>query len=88
MMPVYFCFPVVPDVERIVERFQHGLQYDWHVGAWLQEDQLFSDDTLCGDSSTRLRKGLRGLKSHLVPVHTHAVRVWGLRTLRVEGKGY
>lgn len=79
-----FSLAVVPDVERVVERLQHGLQYDWHVGAWLQEDQLLSDDSLCGNSSSRLREGLRRLESHLVPVHTHALRVWGLRTLRVE----
>lgn len=28
----------VPDVERLVERLQHGLQYDRHAGARLQED--------------------------------------------------
>jgi len=50
------CRPVtaVPDVERLVERLQHGLQYDRHTGARLQEDQLLPDDPLRGDTATGL----------------------------------
>lgn len=81
------CRPVtaVPDVERLVERLQHGLQYDGHARARLQEDQLLPDDPLCGDTAAGLREGVRGPKSHLVSVHTHALRVWGLRALHVAG---
>jgi len=81
------CRPVtaVPDVERLVERLQHGLQYDGHAGARLQEDQLLPDDPLCGDTAAGLREGVRGPESHLVSVHTHALRVWGLRALHVAG---
>lgn len=81
------CCPVtaVPDVERLVERLQHGLQYDGHAGARLQEDQLLPDDPLRGDTATGLREGVWGPESHLVSVHTHALRVWGLRALHVAG---
>lgn len=82
------CRPVtaVPDVERLVERLQHGLQYDGHAGARLQEDQFLPDDPLRGDTAARLREGVRGPESHLVSVHTHALRVWGLRALHVAGR--
>ena len=81
------CRPVtaVPDVERLVERLQHGLQYDRHTGARLQEDQLLPDDPLRGDTATGLWEGVRRPESHLVSVHTHALRVWGLRALHVAG---
>lgn len=82
------CRPVtaVPDVERLVERLQHGLQYDGHAGARLQEDQLLPDDPLRSDTAAGLREGVRGPESHLVSVHTHALRVWGLRALHVAGR--
>lgn len=34
---LFFLFlpTVVPDIERVVERLQHGLQHDRYVGAWL-----------------------------------------------------
>jgi len=51
----------------------------------MQEDQLLPDDPLRGDTAARLREGVRGPESHLVSVHTHALRVWGLRALHVAG---
>lgn len=81
------CRPVtaVPDIKRLVERLQHGIQYDGYAGARLQEDQLLPDDPLRGDTAAGLREGIRGPESHLVSVHTHALRVWGLRALHVAG---
>ena len=80
-----FCFlfagAAVPDVERVVERLQHGLQHDRDAGAGLQEDQYLPDDALRRHTSARLREGLRGSESHLVPVHAPALRLRGLRTL-------
>jgi len=82
---VGYSVTAVPDIERFVERLQHGLQHDGHAGARLQEDQLLPDDPLCGDTTAGLREGIRGPESHLVSVHTHALRVWGLRALHVVG---
>lgn len=75
--------PAVPDVKCVVERLQHGVQHDRYARAWLQEDQHLPDDALRGDTQTRLREGLRGSESYLVPVHTYAVRVRRLPALNV-----
>ena len=32
MFNFLFFISVVPDIERVIQRFQHGLQYDWNLG--------------------------------------------------------
>ena len=47
---------VVPDLQRVDLRFQHGVQHDWYPGARKQEEQLLPDDALRSHQTPGLRE--------------------------------